>query len=101
MDKMNNPSHPGEFFKRQYMHALGMTVSETAQILGVSRKSLSEFVNCRRGASIMMSKRISKAFGGDPEFWLRMQIQRDLWDARDADLSDVRTVITDNERTMQ
>lgn len=101
MDKMNNPSHPGEFFKRQYMQALGMTVSETAQILGVSRKSLSEFVNCRRGTSIMMSKRISKAFGGDPDFWLKMQIQRDLWDARDADLSDVRTVITDNEKTMQ
>jgi addiction module HigA family antidote len=51
-------------------------------ILGVSRKTLSELVNGRSGVSPEMAVRLSKAFGGSPEVWLRMQMNFDLWHAQ-------------------
>ena len=68
------------------LEPLGLTVTRAAQILGVSRKALSELVNGRSGISPEMAIRLSKAFGGSPEVWFRMQMQYDLWHAeQDAD----------------
>ena len=79
---MQNPPHPGGIVKRQCLEPLGITVTEAAKGLGVTRQALSELINERTSVSVEMSIRLSKAFGSTPETWLRMQMAYDLWQAR-------------------
>ena len=79
---MHNPPHPGEVVKRQCLQPLGLTVTKAAQGLAVSRNSLSMLLNGRIGISPEMAIRLSQAFGGSPESWLRQQMQYDLWHAQ-------------------
>ena|SRR5664279_4703406 len=74
-----NPAHPGEVL-RDYLGE--MTVAEAATRLGVTRAHLSRILNGRAGVSAAMSLRLSAALGSSPEFWLKMQMQYDLWQAR-------------------
>jgi addiction module HigA family antidote len=74
-----NPAHPGEVL-RDYLGE--MTVAEAATRLGVTRAHLSRILNGRAGVSASMSLRLSAALGSSPEFWLKMQMQHDLWQAR-------------------
>ena len=88
---MRNPPHPGGILRRQCLEPLGLTVTEAAKGLGVTRQALSEIVNQKAGISVDMAIRLSKAFGSSPETWLGMQMAYDLWQARDrADAIDVR-----------
>jgi addiction module HigA family antidote len=75
---MDNPPHPGETVRKDCIEPLDLTVTEAAEGLGVSRKHLSALVNGRAGISPNMAIRLSKAFGGSPESWLRQQMQYDL-----------------------
>ena len=77
--KMHNPPHPGEIIRDQCLEPLGLTVTAAAKGLGVTRKTLSELLNGHSGVSPEMAIRLSKAFGGAPETWLRLQMQYDLW----------------------
>lgn len=79
---MHNPPHPGEVIRRQCLEPLGLTVTEAAKGLGVSRNTLSMLVNGRLGISPDMAIRLSQGFGGSPESWLTQQMQYDLWQAR-------------------
>ena len=79
---MHDPPHPGEHIRHDCLEPLGLTVTKAAQVLGVSRKALSELVNRRAGISPEMAIRLGKAFGGSPEVWLRMQMNHDLWHAQ-------------------
>jgi addiction module HigA family antidote len=79
--KMHNPPHPGEIIREQCLEPLGLTVTAAAKGLGVTRKALSELVNGHSGVSPEMAIRLSKAFGGSSETWLRLQLQYDLWQA--------------------
>ncbi len=79
--RMHNPPHPGEIIRDQCLEPLGLTITATAKGLGVTRKALSELLNGHSGVSPEMAIRLSKAFGGNPEVWLRLQIQYDLWQA--------------------
>jgi antitoxin HigA-1 len=79
---MYDPPHPGEHVRHDCLEPLGLTVTRAAEVLGVSRKALSELVNGRSGISPEMAIRLSKAFGGNPEVWLRMQLSYDLWQAQ-------------------
>ena len=76
---MHNPPHPGEVIKELCIEPLGLTVTEAARGLGVSRKTLSALINGRFGISPEMAVRLSKAFGGSAESWLIQQSQYDLW----------------------
>jgi len=76
---MHNPPHPGEVLRELCIEALGLTVTEAAAGLGVSRKTLSALLNGRFGISPEMAIRLSKAFGGSAESWLAQQAQYDLW----------------------
>jgi len=78
---MHNPPHPGEVIRELCLEPLGLTVTEAAKGLGVSRKTLSAILNGRFGISPEMAIRLSKGFGGSPETWLIQQIQYDLWQA--------------------
>jgi antitoxin HigA-1 len=79
---MHNPPHPGEVIKRQCLEPLGLTVTEAAEGLGVSRNTMSMLINGRLGISPEMAIRLSKGFGGSPESWLRQQMDYDLWQAQ-------------------
>ncbi len=80
--KMHRPAHPGEVLRNMYIEPLGLTVTETAKALGITRKALSELVNMRSGISTAMALRLSKAFNTTPEFWLNMQQNFDLTQAQ-------------------
>jgi antitoxin HigA-1 len=79
---MHNPPHPGEVIKRQCLEPLGLTVTEAAEGLGVSRNTMSMLINGRLGISPEMAIRLSKGFGGSPESWLLQQMDYDLWQAQ-------------------
>lgn len=78
MLKMHNPPHPGEIIREQCLEPLSLSVTDAAKGLGVTRKALSELLNGHSGISPEMAVRLSKAFGGTPETWLRLQLQFDL-----------------------
>ncbi len=78
---MHNPPHPGEVIKELCLEPLGLTVTDAAKGLCVSRKTLSALLNGRFGISPKMAIRLSKAFGGSAESWLIQQTQYDLWHA--------------------
>lgn len=75
---MKNPPHPGELVKHECLEVLNLSVTKAADILGVTRQTLSNVVNCKSGISPDMSVRLSKAFGGTPDIWLKMQMAYDL-----------------------
>ncbi len=80
--QMHNPPHPGEVLRELCLEPLGLTVTETARALGVSRKTLSAILNGRAGISPEMALRLAAAFDTTPESWLDQQQQYDLWHAR-------------------
>ena len=78
---MHNPPHPGEILRELCLDPLGLSVSNAAKALRVSRKTLSEILNGRAGISPEMAIRLSIAFDTTPESWLTQQTQYDLWKA--------------------
>jgi addiction module HigA family antidote len=79
---MHNPPHPGEIIKEICVEPLNLTVTSAAESLGVTRKTLSMLLNGKSGISPEMALRLSKVFGRTPEAWLRLQLQYDLWKAK-------------------
>jgi len=79
---MKNPAHPGRSIRNACLEPLGLTVTEGARVLGVTRQALNNVVNCKSGISPEMAIRLTKAFGSTPETWLRMQLAYDLAQAR-------------------
>ena len=78
--RMHNPPHPGEVLRELCIEPLEITVTEAAEGLGVSRKTLSSILNGRSGISPEMAIRLGKAFDTSPESWLNQQMQYDLWE---------------------
>jgi addiction module HigA family antidote len=76
------PTHPGEILKELYMMPLGITVTDTAAKIGVTRKALSELINCHSGVSAEMALRLSLAFGTTPDLWLGLQQDYDIWNVK-------------------
>lgn len=75
---MKNPPHPGSLVLHDCIEPLGLTITDAAEALGVSRFTLSELVNEKRGISPEMAVRLSKAFGGTAAGWLTQQAHYDL-----------------------
>ena len=78
---MKNPPHPGGIV-RDCIEDLGLSVTEAASILDVTRPTLSRVINERSAISPEMAIRLSKAFGSTAEMWLRLQTAYDLAQAR-------------------
>ena len=76
--RMHSPPHPGQVL-REYLGE--MSVSGTADHLGISRVTLSRVLNGRAGISADMALRLSEALGTSPDLWMGMQAQFDLWTA--------------------
>ena len=75
---MKNPPHPGRIVRHDCLEPLGLSVTEGAKALGVSRVALSELVNERRGISPEMAIRLAKAFGSTPQTWAGIQLDYDM-----------------------
>ena len=75
---MKNPVHPGKIIKHDCVEALGLSVTEAAKVLCVTRQTLSRLINEKTSMSPEMAVRVSKAFGSTPEHWLRLQMAYDV-----------------------
>ncbi len=73
------PTHPGAILREDVLPALGMTQTELAKRLAVSRLTVSELLHEKRGLSADLAIRLGKLTGSTPESWLRMQETLDLW----------------------
>ena len=78
--RMHNPSHPGEILRELYLKPMGVTITEAAEALGVTRKHISAIVNGRSPVTPDMAMRLSVAFATEPELWVNLQAQYDLWE---------------------
>ena len=79
---MKNPAHPGRIVRSACLEPLGLSITDGAKILGVTRQTLTKIVNGRSGISAEMAIRLAKAFGSTAELWVRMQASYDLAQAR-------------------
>ena len=79
---MKNPPHPGVVVLQECIEPSGLTITQAAEALGVTRNTLSELANGKRGISPEMAVRLSKVFGGTEEGWLVQQAQYDLAQVR-------------------
>src|SRR3954453_20076411 len=101
---MKYPPHPGQSVRYDCLEPAGLTVTKGAEILGVNRQTLSKLVNGHSGVSPEMAIRLSKAFGGTAEIWLRLQMAYDMAKIRDAvDRIDVKPYrrLSDDSREMR
>ena len=87
---MKNPPHPGEIIRDLCIEPLGLTVTQAAEALGVTRKTLSLLLNGHAGISPEMAIRLSKAFGRSAEGWLALQSSYDLAQIRNTEKIDVK-----------
>ena len=74
------PTHPGELLREETLPAAGLTQSEFASRLGVSRRTVSEVIHERRAVNPDLAHRLARVFNTTPEFWLRLQEAVDIWD---------------------
>ena len=77
--RMHNPAHPGEILKAMYLEPMGVSITKAADALGVSRKHVSAIVNGRVPVTPDMAVRLAGVFGTEPEIWINLQAQHDLW----------------------
>jgi antitoxin HigA-1 len=82
MTRMHKPPHPGEVLADTVLGDSGITVTELAKRLGVSRVALSRVVNGRAAVSAELAIRLAAALGGSAESWLNMQVAYELWHAQ-------------------
>lgn len=83
MSRMHNPPHPGETLREDVLPALGLSVTDAALELGITRAAFSRVLNGRAGISPEMALRLERwlgtEHGGRADVWLRMQSSYDLW----------------------
>lgn len=79
---MKSPPHPGRVILQECIEPLGLSITEAATALGVTRNTLSELVNGKRGVSPEMAVRIAKVFGGTEDGWLVQQAHYELAQVR-------------------
>lgn len=88
------PAHPGALLREDALPALGLSVSEAARLLGVSRQTLHRLLAETIGVSPDMALRLGKLCGNGPGLWLRMQTEYDLWQARERLATELRHIPT-------
>jgi addiction module HigA family antidote len=80
INRKRRPTHPGEILREDVLPASGLTQDKLAQLLRVSRRTISEILHERRPVTTDMAHRLARAFGTSPEIWLGLQQDVDLWD---------------------
>ena len=80
MLKMYNPPHPGEIIKGLWLDPAGASITEAADAMGVSRKTLSKIINRKGRVTPEIAVRLSITLGSSAESWLGHQAAYDLWE---------------------
>lgn len=80
--KNRPPVHPGEVLYKDFLEPLGLSQKEFAAHLGWTYPRLNEIINMHRGVTADSALAFSEALGTEPEFWLHMQVQWDIWQAK-------------------
>ena len=75
------PTHPGEMLREDFLPDYTLTVTTLAEALGVSRQTINELLRERRAISPIMALKLGRLFGNSPEFWMKAQHKRDLWES--------------------
>lgn len=78
------PTSPGEILREEFLVPLGMTQLALAERLGVHVQQVNLLVNDKRAVTAETALRLAEVFGTSPEFWLYLQLHRDLWNAKQA-----------------
>ena len=91
--KTRPPTPPGKLLADMVLPAIGKTKTEIAKLLGVSRQTLYDILECKQPVTPQMAVRIGKLCGNGPRIWLNMQAAHDLWKAeRSVDVSKIPTL---------
>ena len=90
---MHNPPHPGEVLWELHLKETGISVSEAALRIGVSRQAMSAILNGRAGISADMALRLADALGTSAEIWTGMLSAYDLWQAKKNKRPKVKTLL--------
>jgi addiction module HigA family antidote len=77
--KKRPPAHPGRILRNHHLDPLSMKIAELANVLGVSRKTVSKLVNERGSITPEIALRLSRAFATSPDLWMNLQKNYDLW----------------------
>ncbi len=88
------PPHPGELLREDFLPDYGISVTQFAKAIGVSRQTVNELLRERRAVSSEMALRLSRIFGNTPEFWLNAQQAVDLWDAERKIETEIQRIAT-------
>ncbi len=91
---MHNPAHPGEILRENVIEALGLSVTEAASRLAMSRVALSRVLNGKAGISPDLAVRLEQAGASTARAWLAMQANYDLWQAQQHEQPPVRSLAT-------
>jgi len=90
MKQTRKPVHPGEVFMQDVLTPLGLSVTDAARMMGITRKALSGFVNGKSPCTVRMALRIAQVTNTSAESWLSMQVKLDLWKAREENLTPLK-----------
>ncbi len=80
--KTKQPPHPGEVLYKDFLEPYGLSQKQFAEHLGWTYPRLNEIINMRRGVTADSALSFAQALGTEPEFWLNLQVQWDLWNAK-------------------
>jgi addiction module HigA family antidote len=80
--KNKPPRHPGEILLKEYLEPMGLSQKQFAEHLGWTYARLNEIINMHRGVTADSALSLSEAFGVEPEYWLKLQCDWDLWNAK-------------------
>lgn len=91
MEMLNNrkrrPTHPGEILREEVLPETGLSQTELAKRIGVTRRTLGEIVNERRGVTPDLAHRLARVFNTSPGLWLNLQQAVDVWESFEANRS--------------
>jgi addiction module HigA family antidote len=82
--RQRRPTHPGELLREEILPAARITQGELAKRMGVSRRTVNEICQERRGVTADMAHRLARVLNTTPDMWMNMQAAVDVWDALDA-----------------
>ena len=81
-NRIRKPTHPGELIREDLLPETGLSQTQLAQLMDVSRRTVSEIVNEHRRVTPDIAFRLAKVFSSTPELWLNMQQAVELWETR-------------------
>lgn len=99
--KNRSSTHPGEMLREEFLKPMGLTQKELADAIQVSFQRVNELVSGKRGLTPSTALRLAKFFGMSPEFWLNLQMKRDLYNAEQKEHEILKKILPRTPRSMQ